>query len=157
MRKFLSGLIVGILIVAFSTYFERKVIGRMQARIGPNRVGPLGLGQPFADVIKGFQVHELLAGKDGHKIGVGLGPDVPLYAHALGLAVHAQHKFLRFTGLSIRDLATTINRNAGIVQREWRLVRHRLRGFLEGVNAERQKGAREINGLHWAIPQTARR
>jgi NADH-quinone oxidoreductase subunit H len=41
-----------ILIVAFSTYFERKVIGGMQARIGPNRVGPKGLGQPFADVIK---------------------------------------------------------------------------------------------------------
>jgi NADH-quinone oxidoreductase subunit H len=41
-----------ILIVAFSTYFERKVIGRMQARVGPNRVGPLGLLQPFADVFK---------------------------------------------------------------------------------------------------------
>ena len=41
-----------ILVVAFSTYFERKVIGRMQARVGPNRVGPRGLGQPFADVIK---------------------------------------------------------------------------------------------------------
>jgi len=41
-----------ILTVAFSTYFERKVIGSMQARVGPNRVGPLGLGQPFADVIK---------------------------------------------------------------------------------------------------------
>jgi len=41
-----------ILTVAFTTYFERKVIGSMQGRIGPNRVGPLGLGQPFADVIK---------------------------------------------------------------------------------------------------------
>ncbi|MGH8222059.1 MAG: NADH-quinone oxidoreductase subunit NuoH [Woeseiaceae bacterium] len=41
-----------ILTVAFTTYFERKVIGFMQGRIGPNRVGPLGLGQPFADVIK---------------------------------------------------------------------------------------------------------
>ncbi len=50
--KILLVTIAIILIVAFSTYFERKVIGRMQARVGPNRVGPLGLGQPFADVIK---------------------------------------------------------------------------------------------------------
>ncbi len=41
-----------ILTVAYSTYFERKVIGGMQARIGPNRVGPKGLFQPFADVFK---------------------------------------------------------------------------------------------------------
>jgi len=50
--KILIVMIGVILIVAFSTYFERKVIGSMQARVGPNRVGPLGLGQPFADVIK---------------------------------------------------------------------------------------------------------
>ena len=50
--KILLVSIVVILVVAFSTYFERKVIGSMQARVGPNRVGPLGLGQPFADVIK---------------------------------------------------------------------------------------------------------
>lgn len=41
-----------ILCVAYLTLAERKVIGSMQARIGPNRVGFKGLGQPFADVFK---------------------------------------------------------------------------------------------------------
>jgi NADH-quinone oxidoreductase subunit H len=38
--------------MAFLTLLERRVIGSIQARIGPNRVGPMGLGQPFADVLK---------------------------------------------------------------------------------------------------------
>ncbi len=38
--------------VAYYTYFERKVLGYMHSRRGPNRIGPLGLLQPFADVFK---------------------------------------------------------------------------------------------------------
>ena len=40
------------LIVAYVTYSERKIIGFMQSRMGPTRVGPSGLLQPIADVLK---------------------------------------------------------------------------------------------------------
>ncbi|MDE0612161.1 MAG: NADH-quinone oxidoreductase subunit NuoH [Gammaproteobacteria bacterium] len=39
-------------VVAYYTYAERKVVGFMQMRLGPSRVGPRGLFQPIADVLK---------------------------------------------------------------------------------------------------------
>jgi NADH-quinone oxidoreductase subunit H len=47
-------IIVNLLLVTFAylTLIERKVLGRMQLRYGPNRAGPYGLLQPFADLVK---------------------------------------------------------------------------------------------------------
>lgn len=67
MSSFLHGGIYGTLIVtvlmtvtAFSLWFERKLAARMQTRLGPTMVGPSGLLQPIADVLKLLQKEDII-------------------------------------------------------------------------------------------------
>ncbi len=53
---------VVLLIVAYLTYAERKILAYMQVRLGPNRVGPKGWLQPIADGLKLFVKEDLIPG-----------------------------------------------------------------------------------------------
>jgi len=66
LAKIVVVLVPLILGVAYFTYWERKVLGWMQGRLGPNRVGPFGLLQPFADVIK-MLIKEIIVPANANK------------------------------------------------------------------------------------------
>jgi NADH-quinone oxidoreductase subunit H len=50
--KIVCVLLPVLIAVAYLTLWERRLLGFMQVRLGPNRVGPMGLLQPFADALK---------------------------------------------------------------------------------------------------------
>ncbi len=58
--KIVVAFVVMLLIVAYATYAERKIIGRMQTRLGPTLTGPKGLLQPIADGLKLFFKEDII-------------------------------------------------------------------------------------------------
>jgi NADH-quinone oxidoreductase subunit H len=82
-----------ITVVAFYTYFERKVIGSMQIRVGPNRVGPLGIIQPFADVFK-LLLKEIILPANANRFLFVLAPVIALAPALAAWAVIPFNDFL---------------------------------------------------------------
>jgi len=77
---------IGLLHVAYATYFERKVIGHMQVRLGPMRVGPHGLLQPFADGLKLFFKEDIIPAQADKPVFY-LGPLIFMAAAMVNLSV----------------------------------------------------------------------
>ena len=89
--------------VAYTTFWERKVIGWMQVRIGPNRVGPWGLIQPIADGLK-LLLKEVVIPSGADKAVFLL---APIFAFAPALAAWAVIPF--------NDYMVLANVNAGLL------------------------------------------
>ena len=77
------------LLVAYFTYAERKIIGYMQLRIGPNRVGPRGWLQPIADAVK-LMFKEIIVPSGANKLLFVMAPTIAL---ATAIAVWAVFPF----------------------------------------------------------------
>lgn len=76
------------LLAAFGylTLFERKILGRMQSRYGPNRVGPFGLLQPLADGLK-LLLKEQITPREVRTMVYLAGPAISLFVAIMAFAV----------------------------------------------------------------------
>jgi NADH-quinone oxidoreductase subunit H len=95
--------------VAYTVWLERKVVGRIQNRWGPTRVGPFGLLQPIADGVK-FILKEDLTPPYVHKFLFTLAPLLAVVMALTSIAVIPFGDFIRIgdhaTGLQITSAQT---------------------------------------------------
>ncbi len=84
--KIVAVISVAMVHVMYCTYFERKVIGHMQVRLGPMRVGPHGLLQPLADGLKLFFKEDIIPAESDHAV-FKMAPIIFIFATMSSLAV----------------------------------------------------------------------
>ncbi len=96
-------LAVALLLAIFLIWFERKVAGRVQDRLGPNRVGPYGLIQPFADALK-LLTKEDITPDNADRLTYNLAPVIAVF-----------HIIMLFAVIPFADKVTGANINVGVL------------------------------------------
>jgi NADH-quinone oxidoreductase subunit H len=96
-------IIVFAALFALTTVFERKGLGRMQNRYGPNRVGPCGVLQPIADAVKSLIKEDVVPRAADHVV------------HYLAPLVLVGVVFLTYAVLPVGRNMTAVNLDAGVL------------------------------------------
>jgi len=96
-------LIVFPLLFAITTVLERKGLGRIQNRYGPNRAGPAGFFQPIADGIKSLTKEDIVPLTADHAV------------HFLAPVLLAAASFLGYAVLPVGRNMVIVNMNAGVL------------------------------------------
>src|SRR5215469_15198326 len=113
--KLIVVLVITLTAVAYTVLLERKVLGRMQNRWGPSRVGPFGLLQPLADGIKLFLKEDLMPLASERPLFI-IAPIIALTCALISISVvpFGKHTTHTVNGVSV-DVFNVANVNIGLL------------------------------------------
>jgi NADH-quinone oxidoreductase subunit H len=97
-------LVILLTCVAYTVLLERKVVGRIQNRFGPSRVGPFGLLQPLADGLKLFLKEDIMPAEVYRPLYI-LAPVIALACALLSIAVIPFGANIQFHGVDMFQIA----------------------------------------------------
>lgn len=140
---FLAGLTLAFIVInvmvqltAVYTWFERRALGRFQARLGPNRWGPFGILQPIADLVK-LMTKEDLVPKVADRWSFNLAPIVLVVPTLLVVAVipFGQDSFLGRLNIGILFIlgVTSVNTIAIFMAGWGSANKYAMLGAIRGV------------------------
>jgi NADH-quinone oxidoreductase subunit H len=96
--------VVLLMCVAYTVLLERKVVGRIQNRFGPSRVGPFGLMQPMADGLKLFLKEDIMPLSVYRPLYI-LAPVIALACALLSIAVVPFGANIQYRGIDLFQIA----------------------------------------------------